>query len=229
MMIRKSVVVTGLVMIASMAGALVGLASHQFNDVATDHVFHEDIAWLAESGITRGCNPPANDEFCPEDSVTRGQMAAFLHRLGESQVEETIAIDQFAFFPISVPDQYIDYDYQAAGFIGRVSDSTLGASVPIPNGAFITGFSATVCDSTNANDTTAALVRRPDPGSHREVLAEVTSTGDGCAVTTATSEIATPLVDTGNYSYAVEVHTTDYARSGWIRRVTVTYQRPLLP
>ena len=43
-------------------------------------VFEADIEWLAAAGITRGCNPPANDRFCPNDAVTRGQMAAFLHR-----------------------------------------------------------------------------------------------------------------------------------------------------
>ena len=43
-------------------------------------VFEADIDWLAASGITRGCNPPDNDRFCPTDYVTRGQMAAFLVR-----------------------------------------------------------------------------------------------------------------------------------------------------
>ena len=43
-------------------------------------VFVADIVWLAEEGITLGCNPPANDLFCPNDNVTRGQMAAFLVR-----------------------------------------------------------------------------------------------------------------------------------------------------
>jgi uncharacterized protein YkwD len=43
-------------------------------------VFEDDIEKLAASGITRGCNPPVNDHFCPADRVTRGQMAAFLHR-----------------------------------------------------------------------------------------------------------------------------------------------------
>ncbi len=43
-------------------------------------VFEEDIEWLAASGVTRGCNPPVNDRFCPDDPVTRGQMAAFLTR-----------------------------------------------------------------------------------------------------------------------------------------------------
>ncbi|HEX7100000.1 MAG TPA: S-layer homology domain-containing protein, partial [Acidimicrobiia bacterium] len=44
------------------------------------HVFENDIEWLANKGITRGCNPPTNDRFCPDDFVTRGQMAAFLVR-----------------------------------------------------------------------------------------------------------------------------------------------------
>ena len=38
------------------------------------------IEAIAQAGITKGCNPPVNDKFCPENSVTRGQMAAFLVR-----------------------------------------------------------------------------------------------------------------------------------------------------
>ena len=56
------------------------VASHSFDDVPDDHVFHTDIAWLAVEGITAGCNPPVNSEYCPDDNVTRGQMAAFLVR-----------------------------------------------------------------------------------------------------------------------------------------------------
>jgi serine protease AprX len=43
-------------------------------------VFEEDIEALAAAGITRGCNPPFNDRFCPEDTVTRAQMASFIVR-----------------------------------------------------------------------------------------------------------------------------------------------------
>jgi uncharacterized repeat protein (TIGR01451 family) len=43
-------------------------------------IFEANINNLAEAGITRGCNPPANDNFCPLDNVTRGQIAAFFHR-----------------------------------------------------------------------------------------------------------------------------------------------------
>jgi hypothetical protein len=45
-----------------------------------DHIFQPDIEWMADEGITKGCNPPVNDKFCPDSSVTRGQMAAFLVR-----------------------------------------------------------------------------------------------------------------------------------------------------
>jgi hypothetical protein len=47
-------------------------------------VFEPDIAKLAAAGVTRGCNPPANTEFCPSSPVTREQMAAFLHRAATS-------------------------------------------------------------------------------------------------------------------------------------------------
>ncbi|MGA9594778.1 MAG: S-layer homology domain-containing protein, partial [Acidimicrobiia bacterium] len=43
-------------------------------------VFEVDIEKLATAGITKGCNPPVNDRFCPTNPVTRGQMAAFLSR-----------------------------------------------------------------------------------------------------------------------------------------------------
>ncbi len=43
-------------------------------------VHQTDIEKLAFADITKGCNPPLNDLYCPEASVTRGQMAAFLMR-----------------------------------------------------------------------------------------------------------------------------------------------------
>ena len=43
-------------------------------------IFEVDIDKLATAGITKGCNPPTNSNYCPTSNVTRGQMAAFLHR-----------------------------------------------------------------------------------------------------------------------------------------------------
>jgi hypothetical protein len=46
-----------------------------------DGNIHEgNIEAIARAGITKGCNPPANDRFCPDRNVTRGEMAAFLSR-----------------------------------------------------------------------------------------------------------------------------------------------------
>ena len=49
----------------------------RYPDVPFDHIFHDDIEWLAQNGIT---NQPPGSNYRPEDSLTRGQMAAFLHR-----------------------------------------------------------------------------------------------------------------------------------------------------
>jgi len=68
----------------------------RFLDVPKGHLFFEQIEWLAGVGITRGCNPPLNDLFCPDSPVTRGQMAAFLDR----------ALN----LPAGDPDQFTDDD-----------------------------------------------------------------------------------------------------------------------
>lgn len=71
---------------ALIVAPLTAVASHRFSDVPNNHTFHSDIEWLADAGVTRGCNPPTNTRFCPDDNVTRGQMGAFLNRLASNQV-----------------------------------------------------------------------------------------------------------------------------------------------
>jgi hypothetical protein len=54
-------------------------ATASFQDVPTGHPFFRFIEALRASGITAGCSgaPPL---YCPDDPVTRGQMAVFLGR-----------------------------------------------------------------------------------------------------------------------------------------------------
>lgn len=52
-----------------------------FSDVPGGHLFAEEIAWMADSGITSGY-PDAT--FKPNDAVTRASMAAFLYRAAGS-------------------------------------------------------------------------------------------------------------------------------------------------
>lgn len=68
-------------MAAFLARAL-GLSDRGSVDFVDDEgsVHEAEIEMMAAAGITMGCNPPANDRFCPNDYVTRGQMAAFLAR-----------------------------------------------------------------------------------------------------------------------------------------------------
>ncbi len=84
-----------------------------------DSVFEGDINALAEAGITRGCNPPTSDRYCPDGSITREQMAAFLRR----------AFD----YPASAGDFFTDDDdsiFEAD--INAIADAgvTLGCNPP---------------------------------------------------------------------------------------------------
>jgi len=56
-----------------------------FIDVSCDYWATNYIIAVKNAGITRGCNPPQNDMFCPEDIVTRAQMAAFIIRTIEGE------------------------------------------------------------------------------------------------------------------------------------------------
>jgi hypothetical protein len=44
------------------------------------HVLEGAINRLAEAGITKGCNPPTNNRFCPQGLLTRAETATFMTR-----------------------------------------------------------------------------------------------------------------------------------------------------
>jgi N-acetylneuraminic acid mutarotase len=76
--------VGALVVVLGLVAALVPLAdpagaAGSFDDTA-GNTHEADIEIIAAHGITRGCNPPANNLYCPDDPVTRAQMASFLIR-----------------------------------------------------------------------------------------------------------------------------------------------------
>jgi hypothetical protein len=63
-------------------------ASHQFTDVSNTNTFHASIAKIKTAGITGGCSAT---KYCPNDNVTRGQMAAFLTRAAGRGGSESLA------------------------------------------------------------------------------------------------------------------------------------------
>ena len=85
-----------------------------------DSIFEPDIEWMAVNGYTKGCNPPANDKYCPEDSVTRGQMAAFIAR--SFHLTEGVGSDLY----VDDDDSIFEDDIDMVGTAGI----TLGCNPP---------------------------------------------------------------------------------------------------
>ena len=69
-----------IVLVLLLANPVEGLSIDGYFSDDNGHLFENDIDAIADVGITKGCNPPANTNFCPGLSVDRGAMAAFLRR-----------------------------------------------------------------------------------------------------------------------------------------------------
>jgi len=77
---RRNVIIAVVIAMLAIPATLV-LASDTFGDVPTSAYYHDSVNAIANAGITSGCvvSPP---KYCPNSSVTRGQMAVFLDKLG---------------------------------------------------------------------------------------------------------------------------------------------------
>jgi hypothetical protein len=85
-----------------------------------ESIFEGDINRLAAAGIAKGCNPPANDKYCPDAALSREQMAAFVARafgLTETSGEDVFLDDDGSTF---------EHDIEALAFAGV----TLGCNPP---------------------------------------------------------------------------------------------------
>lgn len=77
---RLPIVLILLLLALSLAASATALLSNGTFQDDDGNVHEANIEAIALAGITKGCNPPANDRYCPSSPVTRGQMAAFLRR-----------------------------------------------------------------------------------------------------------------------------------------------------
>lgn len=110
--LRKRTVLTAV--IASAVTALVVgpgavLAATSFVDVPADHPFHDDITWMADTGISTGYD---DGTFRPSAPLTRQAMSAFLHRAYELQTGEDL-------FASTHP--FDDYGVMSTTFVGASS------------------------------------------------------------------------------------------------------------
>ena len=133
-----------------------------FNDVPQGHPFFQSVEALKASGITGGCSasPP---RFCPDNPLTRGQMAVFLSKaLGlnwpaEAGTTYTVTtVPATAFYPASNSEGGRGY-YDTAGDLSRFSTDPYDYedyydSLEIPGGAIIDYIGLN-----SMTDTTAAL------------------------------------------------------------------------
>ena len=60
------------------AAVVAPATAYAFNDVPSDSPHAAGIAYVDSAGITHGCDSSGN--YCPDNPVTRGQMATFLYR-----------------------------------------------------------------------------------------------------------------------------------------------------
>ncbi len=59
----------------------------RYPDTSSDYFSDDNGKWyeqavnnIREAGLTKGCNPPDNDKFCPTSALTRAEMATFFKR-----------------------------------------------------------------------------------------------------------------------------------------------------
>ncbi|KAA3638935.1 MAG: S-layer homology domain-containing protein [Armatimonadetes bacterium] len=132
-----------LLMVAVLALFVVPVAAIAAGGTFTDDdtsVFEGDIEWMAANGITAGCNPPTNDHYCPDDAVTRGQMAAFMKRLATKKVVDADKVDgkhASDIAPIAVAQ--VDETLGGSTVAGPTTINSVSITVPSNGVVLITG------------------------------------------------------------------------------------------
>jgi len=79
---RANLLIPGVIALALMVVLAISIptdtrASHDFNDVPTNMLFHAEVSKISDAGITTGCGA---GKFCPTEFVERRAMAAFMTR-----------------------------------------------------------------------------------------------------------------------------------------------------
>jgi len=122
--------------LAGMVGALVATpiavyATHQFTDVSDSAFFSNSVTWMKDNGITAGCNPPANTKYCPNDNVSRGEMAVFLKRLAEKKIVDAATVDGFS------ASQLTRVAFGSTGDAADADGDAVSASITIPKDGWL--------------------------------------------------------------------------------------------
>lgn len=102
------------------------LAASSFTDVPPGHPFYYDVQAVADKGVTTGCG---GGNYCPDANVTRGEMAAFMNRLGALSAGKP---------PVVNADKVDGYDAAAFLKAGAVKQQHFGPWTPNGNSSNLT-------------------------------------------------------------------------------------------
>ncbi|HLE58830.1 MAG TPA: hypothetical protein VJA85_04205 [Candidatus Limnocylindria bacterium] len=100
---------------------MASVASDIFSDVPDSNIFHDDINAIYEFGVTTGC-AQVPLQYCPDNFVTRGQMAAFMNRLGALGPGKTPVVNA------TTLDGFSAGDLTRFAFNEAATDALVGAS-----------------------------------------------------------------------------------------------------
>jgi hypothetical protein len=218
-------------------------ASHQFTDVPDSHIFHTGISWMKDNNITVGCNPPANTQYCPEDNVTRGEMATFMKRLAENNVVDAATLDGLDSTDFVATDLEVEAHYTCAGTAHRPYDSaaTFTASgslrihssgtgiyrcnTALPDGAVVTSVAYSVRDAAAGGDIECEMWRTnlvTSIGTETEMVS-VLSSGTPGESTITDNTITAPTIDNENYGYFTQCRFPITGSTMGLWGATITY------
>ncbi|QRZ61459.1 S8 family serine peptidase [Rothia sp. ZJ932] len=109
----------------------------RFTDVPAEHMFHEEISWLATRGITNGW---ADGTFRPDAPVERAAMAAFFYRLAGSPQFTVSTNSPFTDVPTTHPF-YKEISWMAEqGITTGWADGTFRPDAPVERAAMAAFF-----------------------------------------------------------------------------------------
>jgi hypothetical protein len=87
---RRALAGSVLAAAALVGSAGVAYAAFGFDDVNEGDTHAAGIQWLVDNGVTAGCDA---DSYCPNQPVTRAQMATFMHRLSGHAAGVAASVD----------------------------------------------------------------------------------------------------------------------------------------
>jgi hypothetical protein len=79
------------VLLFAVAVPAFGQACAGFTDVSAGHPFCQNVEWLKNRGVTTGCTSATL--FCPNDPVSRLQMALFMNRLANALAPAVVRVE----------------------------------------------------------------------------------------------------------------------------------------